>query len=307
VTAGVVASPAELPWWDLGNPGIVNGGVNVLAMTTVRAAVRRWVPPEVKTWTRATLEKVNRMVGVAEVPPPHAQPEPAPTPVETAQHDASQAGETTALLRLLRPDFPRFLVDVGAHDGISISNSRTFVVDGWDAILIEPHPELFAKLQAASADLPGVHCLNIACSDTAGEFPLYLGTNDPDTTLSTLCTDDNPFYDIMRSNDSVLVQVKTLNDVLGDFESLGEISVLMVDAEGMDYEVLLGLDFERYRPRIIVTEEYIINPQKHRNKYRLLLDKDYTFHSMVGSNTIWIANEWVEVCLGISSAASVAG
>jgi len=34
------------------------------------------------------------------------------------------------------------------------------------------------------------------------------------------------------------------------------------------------------------------------------LDKDYTFHSMVGSNTIWIANEWVDVSLGLTSAAS---
>ena len=173
--------------------------------------------------------------------------------------------------------------------------------------MIEPHPQLFAKLSQASSALPRVHCLNIACSDTPGEFPLYLGNNDPDTTLSTLCTDENPFFDVSRSSESVMVTVKTLSEVLADFDYPRDLSVLMVDAEGMDYEVLLGLDFERYRPRIIVTEEYILNPEKHRNKYRLLLDKGYTFHSMVGSNTIWIANEWVEACLGISSAASLAG
>lgn len=150
-----------------------------------------------------------------------------------------------------------------------------------------------------------MHCLNIACSDIPGEFPLYLGRDDPDTTLSTLCTDDNPFFDASRSSDSVMVTVKTLNDVLAEFDYPRDLSVLMVDAEGMDYEVLLGLDFERYHPRIIVTEEYILNPEKHRNKYRLLLDKGYTFHSMVGSNTIWIANEWVDACLGTSPVASV--
>jgi FkbM family methyltransferase len=253
------------------------------------------------------LEKANRLAGAAEAPAP--QPEPAPPPQgEPAQGappaDISQAGEVATLLRLLRPDFPRFLVDVGAHDGVTISNSRQFALDGWDAILIEPHPELFAKLTDASSELTKVRCLNIGCSNTSGVLPLYLGKNDPQNTMSTLCTDDNPWFDSVRSGDSVMVPVKTLTEVLGESEWPRDLSLLMVDAEGMDYEVLLGLDFDLYRPRIIVTEEYISNPEKHRSKYRLLLDKDYTFHSMVGSNTIWIANEWVDVSLGLTSAAS---
>jgi hypothetical protein len=77
--------------------------------------------------------------------------------------------------------------------------------------------------------------------------------------------------------------------------------MLLIDAEGMDYEVLQGLDFNRFRPRIVVTEEYISNPEKHHNKYRLLPDRDYTFYKMVGCNTFWIANEWVDACLGLSA------
>ena len=170
--------------------------------------------------------------------------------------------------------------------------------------MIEPHPGLFAQLEQASSDLAGVRCLNVACSDASGSLPLYLGKNDPQNTMATLCTDDNPWFSSVRSGDFVTVPVKTLTDILSDCRWPRDLSVLMVDAEGMDYEVLLGLDFELYRPRIIVTEEYISNPSKHRNKYQLLLDQGYTFHSMVGSNTIWIANEWVDTCLQLNGSDS---
>ncbi len=270
---------------------------------TVYEALRQRVPPRMKQHLRATLEKANQLVGVQAdpvQPPPAVQPQAVqPQATQPAQVDPSQAGEAGTLLRLLRPDFPHSLVDVGAHDGVTISNSRTFALEGWDAILIEPHPELFAQLEQANADLPGVRCLNIACSDAPGSLPLYFGKNDAYNTMSTLCTDVNPWFSNVRSEEFVMVPVRTLTDVLGECQWPRDLCLLMVDAEGMDYEVLLGLDFQLYRPRLIVTEEYISNPSKHRSKYRLLLDQGYTFHSMVGTNTIWIANEWVETCLNL--------
>ena len=42
--------------------------------------------------------------------------------------------------------------------------------------------------------------------------------------------------------------------------------MLLIDAEGMDFEVLNGLDFDRYRPTIIVTEEYEFERAQTRSK-----------------------------------------
>jgi len=215
-------------------------------------------------------------------------------------HDGSQAGEVTVLDALLRPEFPRYLVDIGAHDGVTISNSRRYVLQGWQAVLVEPHPDIFAKLTAAYAEYPNVRCFNVACSLVSGILPLYLGKNDPEAMASTLCTDKNPWCDRIRGDASVDVKVETVTQLLKDADWPQDFSLLLVDAEGMDYEVLKGLDFLFFRPRILVTEEYISNPEKHRNKHWLLLDQGFTFHSMVGANTIWIANEWVDVCLGLS-------
>jgi FkbM family methyltransferase len=243
---------------------------------TVLATIKRMVPDSVKDRLRTA-------------PPAPASPPPG-----------GQTGEVDVLRDLIKPEFPKSLVDIGAHDGITDSNSRKFVLDGWRAILVEPHPDLCGRLREASAGLDA-RCVNVACSSTAGKLPLFMGKADPDTTMSTLCTDENPWWDAIRGDDSIEVDVRTLSDLFDESDWIGDFSLLLVDTEGMDYEVLQGLDFDRWRPRIIVTEEYISNPAKHRAKYRLLMEKGYTFHSMVGCNTIWIANEWVEVCLGLSA------
>ena len=105
--------------------------------------------------------------------------------------------------------------------------------------------------------------------------------------------------DFARSDRSIQVPVDTLEHILDEASFPRDVGILLVDAEGMDYEILRGADLERYAPRLILTEEYISNPEKHRNKYRLLLDSGYTFCEMIGPNTLWIRNEWVASCLGL--------
>ena len=56
----------------------------------------------------------------------------------------------------------------------------------------------------------------------------------------------------------------------------------------MDYEVFLGLNFGRFNPRIIVSEEYSQNTMKHTRKHALLRDVGYTFWVKVGCDEIWV-------------------
>jgi FkbM family methyltransferase len=181
-----------------------------------------------------------------------------------ANGDGSQAGEVTELRGLIRPGFPESIVDVGAYDGVSLSNSRPFVLAGWRGVLIEPHPTHFARLQENSASLPNVECLRCACSDEAGVLPLFIGTDGADTMMSTLSRDDNAWFKRTRSAESVDVAVEPVEAILDRVEFPRDFGILLVDTEGMDYEVLRGVAFERHSPRIILTEEYILNPDKHK-------------------------------------------
>lgn len=225
------------------------------------------------------------------------EPTAPPTPAPTTLDDPSQSGEVSYLRDLMPADFPTYLVDVGAYDGATLSNSAPFLAEGWSGVVIEPHPSLFARLAALHHGRDDVACVNKAVAAEQGVLPLFLGVGGEDSMVSTLSTDENRWFESMRTQESVEVEVDTLTSILDSCSAPGDFALLLVDAEGMDYDVLAGLDFERYRPRVIVTEEYRFNLDKHNGKFRLLLDQGYAFVNLVGANTIWVANEWAPVCL----------
>ena len=203
--------------------------------------------------------------------------------------DNSQNGEVTLLRNIVDTfECQKFVVDVGANDGVTISNSLPFINNGWHAILIEPAPAVFKKLKAKHGAREHVLCLQIACSDKTGEADLYFGSDGDEGFLSTLCQADNDWFKQARSSLTVKVKTNTLNNILSEYGAPKHPGMLLVDAEGMDYEVLLGLDFRLFRPTIIATEEYEWEPQKHAAKFGLLIHNNYSLVQKVGCNTVWI-------------------
>jgi len=198
--------------------------------------------------------------------------------------DTTMKGEFRIMKKMLQRDWSRTIVDVGANNGFYGSNSFPFIARGWRSILIEPHPLAFERLQKLHRGKKSASCLNIACSDQAGEFPLYLSTND-DTSLATLCTDDNPAFQQRRSQNYKMVRVERLGTVLATNEVPHDFGILSIDAEGMDYEVLLGLDLKRWRPRLIITEDY---EPKVEKKAAYLSENGYEKVAHCDANAFWL-------------------
>jgi FkbM family methyltransferase len=76
----------------------------------------------------------------------------------------SQFGEDDVVVEFFskRPiEGKRRFLDVGAHDGISCSNSRWLAELGWEGTLVEPSPAAFQKLMQVYADRPDVNLLNV--------------------------------------------------------------------------------------------------------------------------------------------------
>lgn len=66
-------------------------------------------------------------------------------------------------------------VEFGAWDGIAFSNTRAFIENGWNGVLIEPNPRKFKVLQKNNAQFPKVHLLQ--------EFVQFEGSNSLDNLL----------------------------------------------------------------------------------------------------------------------------
>ncbi|MBB4266433.1 FkbM family methyltransferase [Roseospira visakhapatnamensis] len=159
--------------------------------------------------------------------------------------DGARLDESALLLALARfqTTAPGRLVDVGAHRGGFLA---PFAEAGWSVLALEPEAANHAALAGRAAAWPLVTVERLALSDAPAEGAALFTAPDS-TGVAAL----SPFLDSHRETDRV--RVDTLTDVL-DRHGLDTVDVLKVDTEGWDLRVLLGLDWGRWRPRLVMVE-----------------------------------------------------
>ena len=148
----------------------------------------------------------------------------------------SQNGEDGVMEFILRklPQTPRFVIDIGANDGVKASNSRLLIQKyDFDGLLIEPFEEAFVKLETLYKIHPGVTLKQVAVGSTDQE----VGT----------MTWHGHF-------DKLPTRVKNVNAVFTEADVPQEIGFLSIDIDGHDNEVLQSIDWKQYRPWFVVAE-----------------------------------------------------
>ena len=98
--------------------------------------------------------------------------------------------------------------------------------------------------------------------------------------------------------ETIDVQILPLKMICEEYISADtDISFLKVDVEGSEKEVLLGADFVKYRPKIIVMESTI--PRTDVPTYKtwepLLIDANYHFVYQRGINRYYVSDECSEM------------
>ena len=194
-----------------------------------------------------------------------------------ARRSWSQEGEDLVLSRILEAetDCPRSYVDVGAHHPKRFSNTYFFYRLGWCGIAIEPNPELsqlFAQMR------PRDIVVTCGVASKAGELS-FIRFNEPalntfDEGVAARWVGFKGYHIIERK----LVRVKPLSDILHGQDKLSKgIGILNVDVEGLDLEVLRGLDWNAYRPRFVLVESLAssLSTIDTCPIYQFLREKDY--------------------------------
>jgi FkbM family methyltransferase len=140
-------------------------------------------------------------------------------------------------------------IDVGAGHPIADNVSFWFYERGWQGIVVEPQPELAALYQrlrprdVAVRSLLGRHC---------GEIDFYAveRLHGLSTTVECFAKKAKDFgvdYQTRRMPVTTLAKLCESHDA-------GSIDFLKIDVEGAEGDVLLGGDWKRFRPKVIVTE-----------------------------------------------------
>jgi len=155
---------------------------------------------------------------------------------------------------------PGIFVEVGAFDPVVRSQTYALEQRGWTGLLIEPHPEQAARLRAARR----ARVVEVACGPPeldGSEQPMRLAGG-----LSTLRQSNLAPQFITRSEVRP-VRLRTLDPVLQD-AALERLDFLSVDVEGYELEVLRGFSIERWRPRLILIEDFLESTALHRHLAR---------------------------------------
>jgi FkbM family methyltransferase len=145
-----------------------------------------------------------------------------------------------------------FFLDVGAHDGVSLSNSKSFEEHGWTGICVEPIPDVFAQCQQVRSRV-----VNAACVGEAEETVTL--KVDHSGLFAGIRTDDSHAirsYEVRTGGDpgfySVTVPAMRAADLLRPDDP--PIDFVSIDVEGTEIDVLQGLDLQRNQPRVLVVE-----------------------------------------------------
>ena len=206
-----------------------------------------------------------------------------------------QYGQDLALESFLTllPDKSNFIfVEIGAHDGVSFSNSKFLDSKvNWQGICIEANPIVFESL---IKNRPSCRCLNVAVSNVDGEASFQLNTGYTEM-LSGLISSYSSKHkkriekELKKYGGSAevhAIQSLTLETIVAN-ERIGEIDILMIDVEGSEFSILKAIDFERIKVNSILVERNYSS----RPVYQFLNKNGFIRIVSLGGDDLYFSNE----------------
>lgn len=169
------------------------------------------------------------------------------------------------LLMLARQEQLSF-IQVGANDGVYGDPLRGYIQRfGWRGILVEPQPDVFARLVENYRDQADhLIFVNVAISPVDREVSLYRAPGltavaDQKMQDALTVTSMNPKVVAHQSGtlpgqlERVLVPAMRLDDLI-ELHQVTSLDLLQIDCEGYDGEVLKSIDLNLHRPCLIQFE-----------------------------------------------------
>ena len=162
-------------------------------------------------------------------------------------------------------------VEIGANDGVEFDHLRRWIVEReWRGVMVEPVPHLFERLRRNYGGIDRVTLENAAIAADDGRLALYhppagdfdmIGSFSRERTLHVGAA--LGFADLEARLE--VTEVPCLSfDSLCEKHGLERLDLLVVDAEGHDYEILKAADLAARRPRLIVYEHGLLSARDRR-------------------------------------------
>jgi len=190
----------------------------------------------------------------------------------------SQEGQDTLVYSLFFNNTKnRFFLDIGAHDGVSFSNTFFFETHlDWKGICVEPIPEVYERLVKNRACI----CIK-ACIDSKNGTLKFTRVKGYGEMLSGI-SDKYDQKHKERINKTIKqyggeveeleVKAVTVKSLIEQYK-LDKIDLMNVDTEGNEWPIIQSFPFDILKPKVILVE----NNYKDNLIKTFLIEKGYTF------------------------------
>ncbi len=211
--------------------------------------------------------------------------------------------EDDFFIELLQNKKNGFIVDAGACDGVTGSNSFKLINEyNWKALLIECNKQAVNYLEYLYCDNPNVFIENIAVALEAGTQQFYFSYSPGTHSISKEFVTEGMHSSDFTGN-STEVECETLNNIIFKKIKDQKIDILSIDIEGMDLHIVKHFNFSINKPSIVCVEwpsgtrnrDYnVVN----KNNFNIELinemkNKNFKFVKSTYSNAIFYNSEWL--------------
>lgn len=183
------------------------------------------------------------------------------------------------------PDFSYkgLMVEVGAGPTTFYSMSKHFRENGWRCIGVDPNPKFVKAHQ-----LEGNEIYQYACADYEGKsiFTVidtgWWASDVEGVSYSSLDIKYN--MDPSYKQTQIEVEVIKLDSLLSQLK-IDSIDFLSVDVEGWELEVMKGFSIDRYKPKVVILEDY--EPKETKDYTKFMKELNYKLVKEIEYNRIF--------------------
>jgi len=213
----------------------------------------------------------------------------------------SQSGEDSILMYILKVlNIPfeevRYL-DLGANHAKEFSNTNALYEFGARGILVEANPQLIPELKFYRNEDVILNKAIAKESEKAIDFYILSGDglSTTDFNQAQQACEINPDIKIEKT---ISVKTTTYNEIVEKYLDKAP-TILSVDIEGLDFEILKTIDFVNYRPLLIIVEmiEYDTNLNYMTKNVEIkdfLNSNGYDEYAYTGINSVFIDRTYLK-------------
>lgn len=185
-----------------------------------------------------------------------------------------------------------YFVDVGAHNGIDLSNTHKLEKEyDWSGICVEPMKDEYDK---CVINRPKSICINSCIYDHNGSVTFNEITRKGDS-YNMLSGIDDENYE--KKEDFIQIEKPciTLTKLLEDNNAPKIIDFLSIDTEGCELKILKSLDHKKFKFKYL-TCEHNYQDKMRVNLKDYLQSVGYQFHEENGWDDIYIHTDCLIAC-----------